>query len=196
MRQYAEQTKTRQSIFADKEEKGIFWNLDVPSVEEEMEKFDTLNFLYVYDSKTTVERDQQDWRVLDLMFFNTLEELEGGYATAFVYDCAWTGATQMDYKAFKTKYGCDKRPFQPNFSLWKTPDIKVNPYTGKRMPLVQVPFRTTEITQPRIKDWFTNSQPDYTQELISEEDAEQFQQEEGINKVYLFSTKKQTPPIY
>lgn len=64
------------------------------------------------------------------------------------------------------------------------------------MPLVQVPFRTTEVTQPRIKDWFINNQPDYTQELVTEEDAEQFQHEEGINKVYLFSTKKQTPPIY
>ena len=102
----------------------------------------------------------------------------------------------MDYSAFKTKFGCDKKPFQPNFSLWKTPDIKFNPYTGKRMPLTQMPFRSTEVTQPRIKDWFTNNQPDYTQELISETDAEQFEQEEGINKVYLFSTKKQTPPIY
>lgn len=93
MKQYAEQTKTKQSIFADKEDQGIYWNLDVPSIEEHMESFDTLNFLYVYDSKTTVERDGQDWRVLDLMFFNTLQELEGGYATAFAYDCAWTGAT-------------------------------------------------------------------------------------------------------
>lgn len=64
------------------------------------------------------------------------------------------------------------------------------------MPLEMQPFRTTEITQPRIKDWFTNSQPDFTQELITEEDAEQFEHEEGINKVYLFSTKKATPPIY
>ena len=72
MKQYAEQTKTKQSIFADKEDKGIYWNLDVPSFEEHLESFDTLNFLYVYDSKTTVERDQQDWRVLDLMFLNTL----------------------------------------------------------------------------------------------------------------------------
>ena len=52
-----------------------------------MEKYDTLSFLYVLDSSSTVERDQQDWRVLDLMFMNTLEELEGGYITAFVYDC-------------------------------------------------------------------------------------------------------------
>lgn len=106
------------------------------------------------------------------MFLNTIEELEGGYVTAFVYDCAWTGASKMDYKAFKTKYGCDRQPFQPSFTLWKTSDIKINPYTGKRMPLELVPFRTTDITQPRIKDWFTNNQPDYTQDLINEEDAE------------------------
>lgn len=41
-----------------------------------------------------------------------------------------------------------------------------------------------------------NNQPDYTQELASEEDAEQFETEEGINKVYLFTSKKATPPIY
>ena len=161
-----------------------------------MAKYDTLNFMYVYDSTTTLERDKQDWRVLDLMFYNTIVELEGGYVNAFVYDCNWTGATKMDWGAFRKRYGCDRTPYQPSFILYKLPDIKINPYTGKRMPMQQVGFRSQEITQPRIKDWFTNNQPDFTQELLSEEDAEQFEHEEGINKVYLFSTKKATPPIY
>ena len=130
------------------------------------------------------------------MFLNTLIELEGGYATTYAYDCAWDDATKFDFSEFRTRFGCDKKPFQPHFSLHKSPDIKINPYTGKKMPLQIVPFGTTEITQPRIKEWFTSNQPDYTQELNSEEDAEQFDQEEGINKVYLFSTKKATPPIY
>ena len=42
----------------------------------------------------------------------------------------------------------------------------------------------------------TYNQPDFTQELVSEADAEQFENEEGISKVYLFTTKKATPPIY
>ena len=42
----------------------------------------------------------------------------------------------------------------------------------------------------------TYNQPDFTQELVSEADAEQFENEEGISKVYLFTTKKTTPPIY
>jgi hypothetical protein len=64
------------------------------------------------------------------------------------------------------------------------------------MPLEVSGFGSTEITQPRIKDWFINNQPDFTQELITEEDVEQFDAEEGISKVFLFSTKKATPPIY
>ena len=55
------------------------------------------------------------------------------------------------------------------------------------MPLEAFGFRTNEITQPRIKEWFTLNQPDFTQELTNEEDTEQFEQEEDINKVYLFS---------
>lgn len=64
------------------------------------------------------------------------------------------------------------------------------------MPLQHQGFRTTEITQPRIKEWFTNNQPDFTQEIFVQDDADQFAEEKGINKVYLFSTKKATPPIY
>ena len=57
MRQYAEQEKTGESIWAGKQDQGIHWNLDVPSLEAHMELTDTLNFLYVYDSQTSLERD-------------------------------------------------------------------------------------------------------------------------------------------
>lgn len=196
IRQYAEQTQTGDSIWANKQDQGIYWNLDVPDLEAHMQQTDTLKFLYVYDSKTSIERDQQDWRVLDLMFVQTIQELEGGYVTAFAYDCQWKDARQLDFDSLKKRFGCDKRPFQPAFTVWKTPDIRVNPYTGKKMPLEVSGFGSTEITQPRIKDWFINNQPDFTQELITEEDVEQFDAEEGISKVFLFSTKKATPPIY
>lgn len=136
MQQYADATKEGTSVFADKGNLGIFWNLDVESLDDYMDNVDTLQLIYVMDSSSTVERDNQDWRVLDLMFMNNLTELEGGYVTTYAYDCAWDGATKFDMAAFRTKFGCDKRPFQPNFSLRKSPDIKINPYTGKKMPLV------------------------------------------------------------
>lgn len=107
---------------------------------------DTLQLVYVLDSMSTTERDNQDWRVLDLMFINNLVELEGGYVTTYAYDCAWTDAVRIDWELFRKNYGCEKHPFQPHFSLRKPPDIKINPYTGKKMPLVMVPFGTTEIT--------------------------------------------------
>lgn len=77
-----------------------------------------------------------------MMFLNTLSELEGGYVTTFAYDCQWKGAKNMDYEAFKKHWGCEKSPYQPAFVLYKTPDIRVNPYTGKRMPLEIVGIRT------------------------------------------------------
>jgi hypothetical protein len=36
IRQYADQTKTGQSLWAGKEDKGIYWNLDVKDVMEHM----------------------------------------------------------------------------------------------------------------------------------------------------------------
>ena len=38
--------------------------------------------------------------------------------------------------------------------------------------------------------------PDYTQRLMTREDADQFSAETGIHKVYLFSSKQKVPPIY
>lgn len=91
------------------------------------------------------------------MFYNALMELEGGYVTAFAYDCQWTGAKNMDFKTFSQKWGCGRDSYQPHFSIWRAPDVRINPYTGKRMPLQQLGFRSTEVSQPRIKDWFTQS---------------------------------------
>ena len=76
-----------------------------------MHTVDTLQLVYVLDSASTIERDKQDWRVLDLMFINNLEELQGGYVTTYAYDCAWTGAVNMDWELFHKNFGCEKRPF-------------------------------------------------------------------------------------
>lgn len=106
--QLKEEEKDGLSLWANKEQYNIHLNLDVESIDDEMAKQDTLNFLYVYDSATSVERDKQDWRVLDLMFYNSIVELEGGYVNAFVYDCQWKGAKVMDFGAFKKNFGCEK----------------------------------------------------------------------------------------
>jgi hypothetical protein len=45
------------------------------------------------------------------MFINNLVELEGGYVTTYAYDCAWTGAVNLDWDLFRKNFGCDKRPF-------------------------------------------------------------------------------------
>ena len=72
----------------------------------------------------------------------------------------------------------------------------MNPYTGKRMPILSVPFSSNQITDPDVKRWITDNIPDFTQRLSTMEDFEQFEHEDGIEKVYLFSAKQKVPPIY
>ena len=38
--------------------------------------------------------------------------------------------------------------------------------------------------------------PNYSQKLATKKDVESFQSEDGIAKIYLFSEKELTPPIY
>lgn len=101
--------------------------------------------------------------MLDLMFYKTLTELKGGYVKTYAYDCQWDGATNFEWEEFKESHGCNREEFQPFFSLQKSPDVKTNPYTGKRMDDVIVPFDGNELTEPKVKAWFTNNLPDYTQ---------------------------------
>jgi hypothetical protein len=75
LKQYTEATSDGKSVFENKEHLGIHWNLDVPNLDDYMHTVDTLQLVYVLDSTSTIERDKQDWRVLDLMFINNLEEL-------------------------------------------------------------------------------------------------------------------------
>ena len=47
-----------------------------------------------------------------------------------------------------------------------------------------------------MKDWIVKSVPNYSQKLQTQSDLSKFQKEEGISKVYLFSKKKEVPPIF
>lgn len=67
--------------------------------------------------------------------------------------------------------------------------MRVNPYTGKQMPVTPVQFASNQVTDPDVKRWITDNIPDYTQRLSTKTDADQFADETGIQKVYLFSSK-------
>lgn len=64
------------------------------------------------------------------------------------------------------------------------------------MPVQQIGFASNQVSDPDVKKWITDNVPDYTQRLMTKEDAAQFSAEEGIKKVYLFSAKQKVPPIY
>jgi len=64
------------------------------------------------------------------------------------------------------------------------------------MPTQQVHYSSRQATDPDIKRWITDNVPDYSQRLSTKADVEQFAEESGIQKVYLFSAKQKVPPIY
>lgn len=49
---------------------------------------------------------------------------------------------------------------------------------------------------PALKKWFVSAVPNYAQTLSSLQDGAEFDNEEAIHKVYLFSNKASVPPIY
>ena len=66
------------------------------------------------------------------------------------------------------------------FHLYKPAEIRINPYTGKDMPVSIVPFTSNQVSDPDVKKWITDNIPDYTQRLSTRDDADQFAEESGI----------------
>ena len=71
------------------------------------------------------------------------------------------------------EYLCNQRDsWMPVFNLYKPPEIKLNPYTGKQMPTQMINYSSVTVTDPDVKQWITNNIPDYTQRLSQREDAD------------------------
>lgn len=137
----------------------------------------------------------QDWSQLDNLFIKVLDDLKGGYLTTYVVDCAMEHE-QLDPN-MNMNFLCYERDyFQPIFNLYKPAEIGVNPYTGKKMPAQVVNYASNQITDTDVRNWITNNIPDFTQPLAQREDVDDFQAEDGISKVYLFTAKQKVPPIY
>jgi hypothetical protein len=182
-------------VLANKEHLDIYLNKNVANMFDVIDSSDKLILLYIFHSGITHDKNGQDWRVLDLMFSKVLDDLKAGYVTTYAIDCA-TEHAEVDPK-LNLKYICeDREEFQPMFHLYKPAEIKINPYTGKSMPTQAIGFSSNQVSDPDVKNWITSNIPDYTQRLSTKEDADQFAEEAGIQKVYLFSAKQKVPPIY
>ena len=93
-----------------------------------------LSLLYIMHSGITHDEHGQDWGMLDQMFLKVLEELKGGYVSTYVIDCA-SEHPEVD-PAFNLNHICHERDqWMPVFNLYKPAEIKINPYTGKQMPV-------------------------------------------------------------
>lgn len=182
-------------MFADKEHLDIYLNKHVEDLMTVIKESDRLVLVYIFHSEITHDDSGQDWRILDTMFGKVLEELKGGYVTTYAIDCSVEHPV-VDPDV-KLDYLCKERDlFQPVFTLYRPPEIKLNPYTGKEMQTETIPYSSNQVTDPDVKKWITDNVPDYTQRLMTREDADDFASETGIQKVYLFSAKQKVPPIY
>ena len=117
--------------------------------------------------------------MLDNLFLQVLTDLQGGYLNTYVFDCAIERPETDPQINFE--HICDAEEFQPLFTLYKPAEIKLNPYTGKQMPMQAIPWSSNAVSDPDVKNWITNNIPDYTQRLSQMQDAEQFADEDGIS---------------
>ena len=130
-----DEDEKKKSQFADKEHLGIYLNKNVANLYETMDASDQLSLLYIYHPlKTIDEENGQDWGMLDLMFSNVLEGLGQGYVNTYAVDCASEHPDGMDEK-LELKIWCEREVFEPVFRLYKPPEIRSNPYTGKHVPV-------------------------------------------------------------
>ena len=130
-----------------------------------MAESNRLSMLYVCHTDLDPDKQEQNWTVLDNMILMVLETLEGGYVDTFVFDCANKDEWDEIDPNVNLANLCERDPFQPVFSLFKPPEIKINPYTGNAMPNENIPYSQNEVTDVIMKDWITKNIPDYTQRL-------------------------------
>jgi len=99
--------------------------------------------------------------MLDKLFWQVLEDLGSGYVNTYAVDCASEHPDGMD-RYLQIKEWCEREVWEPVFFLYKPPEMRINPYTGKHVPVQQVTFASKQITNSDIKKWITDNVPDYT----------------------------------
>lgn len=172
------------------------FNMDLRQAQEWMHTTDTLVLTIVGSHDETMNpTDLQRMDTFDWIIKEALQELRGGYVETFYYECEWPDrpeqAGTVDFSVCR-----DTKNFNPHFVLLQPPDIKLNPYTGKPMNKVMVPFKQTAFSKDDFKKWVTGHVPNYSQNLLTSAHVDAFRSEDDIAHLYLFSSKVNTPPIY
>lgn len=125
------------------------------------------------------------------------QRLGYGYVETFYYDCEWVEknpSPMIDTGACKLV----ENNYAPTFLLVIPPYARVNPYDGSETYPTIVKFPVPAVDAPTMKKWILDSVPDYSRRLATQTDLYDFQSTHAgkIAKVYLLSTKSQTPQLY
>lgn len=118
----------------------------------------------------------------------------------FYYECESSTVVNANHEVAESfawnEKACDPELITPNMFLMVPPDLKVNPYTGEIMPKNLVTYPAGSLSEKDLKDWILENLPNYSEVFTRRADVLKFQSELDIAKVYLFSNKAKTPPIY
>ena len=83
--------------------------------------------------------------------------------------------------------------------LFKQPETRTNPYTGKPMLKNQVPYQAGGIDLKSFKQWFTKHMSDFTHTISSKTEYSTLIKNDNdldVNKVLLFTKKDSVAPVF
>jgi hypothetical protein len=128
--------------------------------------------------------DSEDKKIHDL-FLETIKKLEG---FALFYSASCSNIPDFSY--------CQSP--KPLLLINRPPEYKVNPYTKKPMETQHLTLTKEQLEKTNVKE-ITNSVlsilPNYVQQLETDSIAH-YQVIRYLNKVYLFTERGQTPPMF
>ena len=87
----------------------------------------------------------------------------------------------------------------PMLTLYRSPETRINPYTGEKMPNEAKGFPQVEINQKIFKNWVKDFIPDYTTRIDTKyqfDNLVKSSEDADINKVLLFTRKEKMTPVF
>jgi len=111
-----------------------------------------------------------------------------GFANFYSLKCA-------DFKDFKY---CSSTEPKPLVAIYRPPEYKVNPYTGKQMEIMTFSYDFNMLknaTSEQLVNIFIAALPDYSNKFEPDTIA-QLQVLKYLNKVMLFTARNEAPPLF
>jgi len=186
---------TDQEIYNDY---GIILNYVDDFMDEILEN-DILSLFYLFDSSKLANPKDMTTMMHRSVITPIFKELKG-LAKFYVFDCQFPKIkNKKGTKVEKDFRNCESDTAPPALTLFKSPEIRKNPYTGEAMKKSQIPFPSGNIDQGILKRWISSNMPDFTHKITSKYEYDTLIKSSNdldVNKVILFTKKDKVPPTF